>query len=235
MSAAPPADGAGSPGGAARSDARGDHHAGVTAPVVIAPKLDPEDRLRADLYALFARLYFSPPDAELLRLVASSPLFDRGEVDSPVVRAGKRLAAACSVMDADAAADEYDALFGGIGRSEISLFGSYYVGDHAPGAGGMFLVDLRAALAAAGLGRKTGENLPEDHLAAVLETMRFIIERAGASGLAEQRAFFTRFVGSWYRACCDAISASNLANFYRTVTECAREYLTVENQAFDIG
>jgi len=203
-------------------------------PIGIVPKLEPEERLRADLYALFSRLFFAAPDAALLRLVAASPLVDRDTADSPFVRAWDRLCAACSAMDAEAAADEYDALFGGIGRSEISLFASRYVGEDAPGAAGTFLVDLRKALGNAGLGRKTGQNLPEDHVSAVLETMRFLIEHSSADALDGQRDFFVRFVAPWYVSCCNAISTCKLANFYRSVAESMREYLAVENESFDI-
>jgi TorA maturation chaperone TorD len=205
-----------------------------TAPIGMVPALDPEERLRADLYALFSRLFFAAPDAELLRLVGGSPLIDSEADDSAFVRAWTRLVAACSVMDAEAADVEYDALFGGIGRSEISLFGTYYVGQHAPGAGGTFLVDLRDALVRSGFGRQTGQNLPEDHLAAVLETMRLLIERDGASALDEQRAFFQNFVAPWCAPCCDAINRTNLANFYRTVAESLREFVAVEKQSFEI-
>ena len=45
-----------------------------TSRIDFRPALAPEDRLRADFYALFARLYFSAPDAELLRIIGTAPL-----------------------------------------------------------------------------------------------------------------------------------------------------------------
>ena len=42
--------------------------------------IEPEDRLRADFYALFARLFFAPPDADLLQTMGSAPLLS-DEVD----------------------------------------------------------------------------------------------------------------------------------------------------------
>jgi len=199
----------------------------------VEPRLEPEDRLRADLYALFARLLVAPADAELLRLIGTSPLLDHAVPDSPFVIAWARLGAASRVMDPAASADEFDALFGGIGHSEISLFASHYVGGGAPGAGTGFLVDLRADLAQRGFGRKTGENLPEDHIAAILETMRLMIE--SGETVSEQRAFFDAFVASWTTACCTAIAHARLANFYRSVAESLREFLAVEGQSFEIG
>src|SRR5260221_12716568 len=107
-----------------------------SAPVSVVSRIEPEDRMRADFYALFARLYLAGPDAGLLRLMGSAPLVDI-EADiaiaaMPLSIAWARLSAAARVMDADAAADEYNALFGGIGRSEISLFGTFYLGPDAP-------------------------------------------------------------------------------------------------------
>jgi TorA maturation chaperone TorD len=199
----------------------------------MASRLEPEERLRADLYALFARLFVGPPDAELLRLIASSPLIDGEVEESPFVRTWSRLCAAASVMDPGAAADEYDALFGGIGHSEISLFAAHYVGEDAPGAGTHFLVALREALARDGIGRKQGENMPEDHCAALLESMRLLVETDVA--LPAQHQFFNAFVAPWYASCCSAIAAHRLANFYRTVAECVREFLAVEAQSFQIA
>lgn len=199
----------------------------------IAPRLEPEDRLRADLYALFARLFIAPPDAELLRLIASSPLIDTAAVDSPFSRTWGRLGAAASVMDPGAAAEEYDALFGGIGHSEVSLFASYYVGENAPGAGTNFLVTLRAELVRNRFARRTGENMPEDHICAVLESMRLLVE--SGTSLVNQHDFFEGFVTGWYATCCTAIERHQLANFYRTVAECLREFLAVEQQAFEIA
>ena len=202
-------------------------------PIGMAARLEPEERLRADLYALFARLFVGPPDAELLRLIASSPLIDGEVEESPFVRTWSRLCAAASVMDPGAAADEYDALFGGIGHSEISLFAAHYVGEDAPGAGSQFLVALREALARDGIGRKQGENMPEDHCAALLESMRLLIENDVP--LAAQHEFFNAFVAPWHASCCTAIAAHRLANFYRTVAECVREFLGVETQSFQIA
>ena len=205
----------------------------VASSIGIAARLEPEERLRADLYALFARLFVAAPDTELLRLIATSPLIDREVEDSAFVRTWARLCAAASVMDPAAAADEYDALFGGIGHSEISLFASHYVGEGAPGAGTHFLVELRAALARDGISRKQGENMPEDHCSAILESMRLLIEEE--AGLTVQHAFFRAFVAPWNASCCSAITSHRLANFYRTVAECVREFLAVETQSFQIA
>lgn len=201
-------------------------------------RLEPEDQVRADFYALLARLYFSPPDGELLRVMGSAPLLAAEADASALAIAWAKLAAAARVMDVDAAQEEYEALFGGVGKSLISLYASYYAAGDVPGVAGQFLVDLRAALADLGLGLRTGQNLPEDHLSALFETMRLLIAGNAESGprsIAEQRAFFTKFIGPCYAECCTAIAAATIANFYRTVAQCTIAFMAVEDESLAIA
>lgn len=206
--------------------------------IAFAPHLEPEDRVRADFYALLARLYFSAPDAPLLRMMGSAPLLAAEADAAGLAIAWARLAAAARVMDPDAARDEYAALFGGVGKSLVSLFVSYYAAADAPGVAGQFLVDLRAELANLGLGLQTGKNLPEDHLSALFETMRLLIEGHETSGprtLAEQQKFFRQFIGPWYAKCCGAITQTSIANFYKIVGECTVAFLAIEDESFAIA
>ncbi len=212
------------------------------AAVNVVTRIEPEDRMRADFYAVFARLYFAGPDTGLLRMIGEAPLVDYESdfeaASTPLAIAWARLAAAARVMDAEAATDEYDALFGGIGRSEISVFGAYYVGIDAPGAGGNFLVELREALSELQISPKVGQNTPEDHICAVFETMRLLIHGDGDArprDIGVQSRFFRKFVGCWAPDCCAAICQSQLANFYRSVAECTNAFLAVESQSFEIA
>ena len=208
------------------------------ATIGFAPQIEPEDHVRADLYALFARLYFSAPDAELLRMIGSAPLLAEEADSGRLAMAWARLCAACRVMDAEAAVDEYEALFGGVGKPAISLYGSFYASAQAPGTAGQFLVDLRANLSDLGLGLQRGLNLPEDHLSGLFETMRILIagnENAPPRTLAEQHAFFKRFIASWFSKCCTAITGAAIANFYKTVGECTDAFLAVEDESFAIA
>jgi TorA maturation chaperone TorD len=209
-----------------------------TPAIGFVPRPEPEDRARADFYALLARLYLSAPDARLLHSIGAAPPLAAEADSGRLAVAWARLSAAARVMDRDAAQDEYDALFGGVGKSAVSLFGSYYADALAPGSAGQFLVALRAALAELGLGLQTGQNMPEDHLSALFETMRLLIERNDPSGprnLARQRAFFGKFVAPWYAKCCGAICIPSVANFYRTVAECTDAFLAVEEESFAIA
>jgi TorA maturation chaperone TorD len=117
----------------------------------------------------------------------------------------------------------------------VSLFGSRYAGETARGS---LLVDLRAALAGLGLGRQPGQSLPEDHLAAVFETMRLLI--AGGPGISPrdivtQRDFFRSFVASWIGRCCAAITENPVANLYRLVAECVSLFTAIEDENYAIA
>ena len=211
------------------------------APVGFVRPIDPEDRLRADFYALFARLFFAAPDADLLRTMGKAPLLadtgDDGD-DTPLPIAWARLAAAARVMDPDAAHDEFDALFGGVGKSAVTLFASYYATANTPGAAGQYLVDLRADLARLGIALRADTGIPEDHCAALFETMRLLI--AGSDDLPpapleSQHAFYKRFIARFHTTWCAAITQQSVANFYRAVAECAGAFLAIEDEAIAVA
>ena len=204
------------------------------APVVFAPRLEPEDQARADFYALLSRLYQEAPDVVLLEAIASSSALQEDGLNAAgmeLARGWRDLIAASAAMDADAAAAEYQDLFIGVGKSEVSLHASAY---SKPGSGNP-LVQVRAALAALGLARQAGVTTYEDHLAAVCETMRMLISsaRAGeAYDLADQREFFATHVQPWVFDCCTAIGNSPIANYYRRVAKFTQLFMAVERDSF---
>jgi TorA maturation chaperone TorD len=195
-----------------------------------------EDQARADFYALLARLYAAAPDAALLSSIAAC---DELSVD-PASEGGRALAdawrkliAASTAMDPAAAADEYQTLFVGVGKSEVSMHGSAYV--KSPGTS--LLIEVRASLAKLGLARQTGVNVYEDHLATVCETMRALITGAGQGepfAFAEQRQFFESHVQPWVFNCCSAIENSPVANYYRRVAEFTQVFMAIERDSFAI-
>lgn len=207
------------------------------APVVFAPSIDPEDQARADFYALLARLYAAEPDAALLASIAAADelAVDEGNVEGETLaEAWRMLIAASAVMDAEAAAAEYVDLFIGVGASEVSPYASAY--EKTPGR--QPLVEVRAALAALGLSRQPGNALYEDHLAAVLATMRVLITGAGAPGsftFDAQREFFAAHVDPWVTACCDAIYGRSIANYYKRVAQFTKAFMAIERDSFAIG
>ena len=212
-----------------------------SASITLHHRLEPEDQARADFYALLARLYAEAPDAALLRAIASAPplgvVAHTDSVDESAASlpaAWDLLRAASEAMDADAATDEYNNLFVGVGKSEVNLHASHGL------TGFMMekpLADVRATLARLGLGRRAGVSLVEDHLAALLETMRILIagqdDRRPAS-LDLQRALFEQHISSWAFACCNAIIDSPVANYYRRVAQFSIAFLALERDSFAI-
>ena len=198
--------------------------------------LDPEDQARADLYALLGRLYASAPDAALLGAIATAPPLPP-ETESPEAKsfaaAWDALRAASASVDPHAVGDEYQALFIGVGRSEISLYASHYLGPQS----GRPLANLRAALAELGLARRAESSEFEDHLAVELETMRMLVSGDGAQPPAridEQRAFCERFLLPWVFECCAAIAQCPIANYYVKVAQFTISFLALERDSFAI-
>jgi len=218
-----------------------DAHAAGSAAITLHHRLEPEDQARADFYALLARLYADAPDAALLRAIATAPslgvvvhIDGAGEPGGGLPAAWDQLRAASSAMDAGAAADEYNNLFVGVGRSDVNLHASHWL------TGFMMekpLADVRATLARLGLSRRDGVSLVEDHLASLLETMRILVaghdDRRPAS-LAVQREIFERHISGWAFACCSAILDSLVANYYRKVAQFTIEFLALERDSFAI-
>jgi TorA maturation chaperone TorD len=202
--------------------------------LVPAPGLEPEDQARADFYALLARLFAAAPDAPLLAAVAAAgPLEPPAEASdpSPVASAWDALCAASATADPGAVGEEFQALFVGVGRSEVSPYASHYLGPQS----GRPLAEIRAALGGLGLARTAESSEFEDHLSVVLETMRLLVagdaERPPAD-IAVQRDFCERHLMSWAFDCCTAIMDCPIAKYYRHVASFGSSFLALERDSF---
>jgi TorA maturation chaperone TorD len=130
-------------------------------------------------------------------------------------------------------ADEYDALFGGVGKPEVYLFASHYLSgflNEKP------LARLRETLAGLGLGRDEAMPETEDHIAYLCEVMRYLIagDDAAVANLARQREFFSDQLQPWVNLLCDAASVHPKARFYAVLAEFTRGFMNVEAQGFDM-
>ncbi|WP_020655749.1 TorD/DmsD family molecular chaperone [Massilia niastensis] len=201
----------------------------------MALPLSGEEQARADLYALLSRLLLAPPDAGLLEaLAASDPILAQGE-DLALEQAWEQLTLASGVMDPQAVADEFDALFISIGTPPVNPYASRYLSGFMNDAP---LAALRADLAHLKLARVGGVGEFEDHLGALCETMRVLI--AGGPGiarqpLARQQQFFEAHIGPWYARGVADIAAAEGANYYRLVARLAGAFLAIEAEAFVVG
>ena len=193
---------------------------------------DGEELARAELWGLLARLWIAPPDAALLRdfavAVTEAPV-PGGFLEAP----WQALVAAMRATDPDAAAQEYDALFLGVGKPEVFLYGSYHLAgflNERP------LAALREHLAQLGLERDPARGETEDHIACVAEVMRWLIagDAAAVCNLEQQRRFFRAQVQPWAETLCDAVDAQPRAVLYRAVAALTRAFVQVETQGFDL-
>jgi TorA maturation chaperone TorD len=191
-----------------------------------AAMLDAEDQARANFYGLIARLFYQAPDAQLLGELLNAQPFD--DSTSEIADAWREMMDACRKAFPVQLEDEHTELFIGTGKSEVTPYLSHYVLAHANDTP---LVDVKLQLERWGLARREGAHEPEDHIAALFEAMRFAIA-VQQRDLAEQKAFFQRFIHRGALAFCTAVSASPKARFYRSVARFTRAFLEVENEAF---
>ena len=200
-----------------------------------APGLQPEDMARAAFYGLIARLFYAPPDQQLLGQLLHMKAFDDagGDVDAR----GKKLAQAwgaivdaCRTAFAVVLENEHTDLFIGVGKAEVTPYVTHYVARYALDNP---LVELRQQLNRWGIARRENTNEPEDHIAGICEAMRFAIA-VQYRALDEQKAFFERFLYRGGVAFCDAVTASPKASFYRLVATFARQFFELEREAFEM-
>ena len=204
----------------------------MTARLSLASADDSEELARAELYGLLARLWLAPPDVELLtqfRVAVTQAPQPGGYLEAP----WQAVVAAMRATTPEAAASEYDALFGGVGKPEVFLYGSYYL------AGSLHdqpLALLRADLATLGLTRNEDRGETEDHVACVFEVMRYLIagDDAAISNLERQRRFFRAHVQPWVDKLADAVEVQPQALLWREVAALTRTFVQVETQAFDM-
>jgi TorA maturation chaperone TorD len=191
-----------------------------------------EELARAELYGLLARLWLAPPDDALLaqfRVAVTEAPAIGGHLEAP----WHDVVAAMRATTVTQAAAEYDALFGGVGKPEVFLYGSYYLSgflNEKP------LAALRSDLTSLGLTRDAERGETEDHIAYGFEVMRYLIAGDDAlfCTLEQQRRFFRAHLQPWVERLCDAVEAQPAAAIWRAVAALTRAFTQVEAQAFDM-
>lgn len=206
--------------------------------------LPPEERLRADTYLLLSQLWWAPPDATMLAALAgAADAQDPEDAASRMSAPWQRLKAACAATTPERVTAEFRALFEGTGKPEILLHASWHL------VGSMNdkpLAELRADLRELGLDPESPD-VPEDHLAIVLDAMRWLILQppqlpAGAApeaalelGLREQQRFFRRHLFSWLPdGLLPMVARHPLADFYAALAGFTEAFVEVEAQAFEM-
>ena len=198
------------------------------APVEVAP----EDRARAEFYALLGRLWYAAPDQALLDAIASAPPLAAEGAHGALAEAWRQLQAAAAVADPTAVSGEYDAVLVGIGKAEVTPYVSHYLVETGKER---VLVALRDELAELGLGRVGATHEPEDHFAALCEVMRHLVrEGADDAAMQQQKNFFTRYMNRAYNPLTDQVTASSKTSFYKHVARFTKAFCDVEATSLDM-
>lgn len=198
---------------------------------LVSSTLD-EETARAEIYGLLAALYYAAPPAELLENIRVA-VTQAPAAGALLEGSWGELVAAARDQTAAQISREYDALFGGIGKPEVYLFGSHYLSgflNEKP------LAALRTDIAALGLARDDAMSETEDHVAYVCEVMRYLIagDDVAIANLTRQREFFTRHLQPWVPGMCEVVAQHPKARFYRALAGFTLAFLNIESQGFDM-
>ncbi len=182
-----------------------------------------EERLaRIHSYRFIANLLRHPPDVTQLEQMAMLERQAQTVDDYGFALQMLGLAAAqCGAAEID---DEFHALFIGLGRGELVPYGSWYLTGYLMEQP---LAALRSDLARLGMVRNEDSHEPEDHVAALLEVMAFLIESEDSRAVQQQ--FFHSHIAPWMARFFNDLTVANNAVFYRAVGRLGMAFLRLES------
>lgn len=189
------------------------------------------DSLRARVYALLGNLLAAAPDAAMLEQLAGIEAFD-DKVRDTLARAWAELGAAARGASAASADDEFHDLFIGLGRGELLPYASWYR------AGQLHewpLAQLRSDLQIFGIERREDVKEPEDHVAALCQTMALLSDETAGVDHGRQQAFFSAHLAPWAREFFKDLEVAASADFYRAVAKLGRAFVDLEWRYLEIG
>lgn len=182
-----------------------------------------DNELRASTYRLLATLLAAPPKQELLTVLKE---MDVGAEDAPLAPAWRMLTLAAQRATLDGLDDEYHALFIGVTRGELLPYGSWYVTGFLMERP---LAELRQDLKELGYARQADVREPEDHAAALCETMSLLVldEEVGAGRC---KRFFDDHIDPWMGRFFKDLQEAESAEFYSAVGLLGEKFLEVDKQ-----
>jgi len=195
-----------------------------------APPLDPEDRARANLYGVIGRLYYAPPDPNLLAEISGNEKSGQAEEGGGLVAAWRGVREASRSAFPAVLRQEYDTLFIGVGRAQVTPYLSGYAEPVSPDR---YLVRLREQLRRWGLGRRENVFEVEDHISGICDVMRLLVERGHS--LERQRLFFDEFAYPGVLPFCVALQNSPTASYYKQVAALTYSFFEIEKSAFEMS
>lgn len=204
----------------------------MTPPHLMQSSALDEETARSELYGLLALCYYAQPTTEFianLRVAAT----ETPAAGAFLEASWRDLVGVAREMTPEEIQSEYQALFGGIGKPEVYLYGSHFLSgflNEKP------LARLRTDLTSLGLARDDAMSETEDHVAYLFEVMRFLIagEDVAVSNLTQQQKFFSSHLQPWVLLMCDDLQSHPKARFYLALGALTRAFMGVETQGFDM-
>jgi TorA maturation chaperone TorD len=186
--------------------------------------VDEIDRARAQEYALLTTLLSRSPDSQLISRLAGL----RGDA-SPIGIAHTALGEAAGRVSETSVAQEYFALFAGLGQGQLLPYSSHYLTGSLYGRP---LVQLRETLQRLGIEKAPGRSEPEDHAATLCEVMAGLVGGSIAAPTGADRDFFEEHLLPWIGRFFVDLERARGADFYPYVGSLGRTFIDVEAQAF---
>ena len=191
-----------------------------------------EDRQRANLYGLLARVLAEPMGDETLEVVrALEGQSDKNELGAAFATLGT----VAVRTPRGVAEEEFSALFYGDGSGgEILPYASYYLTG--------FLLEkplakLRGDMAVLGIKNSGITKEPEDHIAYLCEIMHGLITGAfnEPASLETQQKFFETHMAPWVGRFFSELEGAESASLYMQVGTIGRLFMAIEAQAFEMA
>jgi TorA maturation chaperone TorD len=186
--------------------------------------VDEIDGARAQEYALLATLLSHGPDSRLLSRLAEL----RGDA-SRIGMAHTALGEASRRVNEDEVAQEYFALFAGLGQGQLLPYSSHYLTGSLYGRP---LARLRETLQRLGIEKAPERSEPEDHAAFLCEIMAGLVGGGIAAPAGTDRDFFEEYLLPWIERFFVDLEGAEAADFYASVGLLGRTFIGVETHAF---
>lgn len=203
--------------------------------------LDEDGKLRSDTYAILASLLSHTPSEDLIDYLkhiqtpTSSSDSDAGNTEDSIVLGGmgqgwQKVRNAALAADPSKLDDEYHDLFIGLGRGEVVPFGSWHITGFLMEKP---LSELRDDLKSLGIESDQDVKDPEDHIAALFESMKLIIESEDIDE-SRERQFFMRHIAPWAEKFFQQLQVAKTAEFYKSVGFLGEQFVQLESQYLNI-
>lgn len=197
-----------------------------------ATNVSEENLMRANFYALLARVLAKPMDDDTLETMRALASHDDA---SPLGEAISSFGKLCLRTPRAKAEEEFTELFYGIGAGgEISPYASLYI------TGLVYdkpLAELRGDMARLGIAPAADNAEPEDHIASLCEMMHGLLTGAlgDGNGTAEAKAFFDKHLAPWAGKMFTDLEGAKAAALYMPVGTIGRLFMEIEREVYEMA